>query len=355
MAYKKTKFSLLIMLLYAVYNSANAFEVLQALPETPIIPKSNPQTEAKIALGKQLYFDTRLSKDMNYSCNSCHNLAAGGDDDGAATRLKDRDINRSAPSIYNAAYQTVQYWDGHARSLEFQAMEHILSANYMAMRSEKVLLDRFSQIPGYVEAFESSFDGGLNLMNMARALSSFVRTLKTPDSDFDNYIRGNETALNESAKRGLHLFNEVGCMACHFGVNFAGPAPGPAFGMGDGFYELFPNYLGSKYDRKYKLTKDTGRDLITKDRGHKYMWRVPPLRNIADTAPYFHNGSVYELDEAVRVMARTQLKKTLSDEDVSDLVAFLNSLTGKYPQISLPRLPETPGVSLTNQRFQLGE
>jgi cytochrome c peroxidase len=131
----------------------------------------------------------------------------------------------------------------------------------------------------------------------------------------------------------MQAFNDVGCLACHFGTNFAGPAPGPALGLGDGFYELFPNHLGTKYEMRYRLADDRGRFEYTGEPNEKYMWRVPPLRNIAQTAPYFHNGSVNTLPEAVRVMAKTQLKKELSEETVRDIVAFLNSLTGSTPPL----------------------
>ena len=137
----------------------------------------------------------------------------------------------------------------------------------------------------------------------------------------------------------------MGCLACHFGVNFAGPAPGPAMGLGDGFYELFPNHVGTRYDKQYGVAKDLGRYYVTKEGIHRHMFRVPPLRNIADTAPYFHNGSVDNLAEAVRVMGLTQLKKELSDAEVADIVAFLRTLTGQYPVITMPRLPEVEGKS----------
>ena len=130
------------------------------------------------------------------------------------------------------------------------------------------------------------------------------------------------------------------------GVNFAGPAPGPAMDMGDGFYELFPNFIGTRYDQKYDLMAESGRYALTLDKGHMHMWRVPQLRNIALTAPYFHNGLVKSLEEAVRIMGLTELKADLSDQEVADIVAFLESLTGEIPQIALPRLPETMGVSL---------
>ncbi len=326
---------------------AAAFEVLQPLPEQPIVPADNPQTEAKVRLGWQLYFDPRLSWDNAVSCNSCHNLAAGGDDDGAVTRLPGRYIERSAPSLWNAAYMSVQFWDGRAKSLEEAFLDHLTDPEILAVPEAQMLARRLQAIPGYREQFAQVFaSDAVTAEQVAKALAAFIRTLKTPNSAFDRYIRGEESALSPAARRGLMLFNEKGCLACHFGVNFAGPAPGPSFKMGDGFYELFPNYLGSEYDDRYRLTDDAGRVYITRRNDHTFMWRVASLRNIALTAPYFHNGSVNDLAEAVRIMGKVQFRHDLSEQEVQDLVAFLLSLTGEFPEITLPRLPETPGVSL---------
>lgn len=326
-----------------------AFDVLQPLPKDPVVPKNNPQTSAKIELGKQLFFDTRLSTDGSLSCNSCHNLAAGGDDDGAVKRISSGKLKRSAPSVWNAAYMSTNFWDARALSLEEQAIDHLLDPNVMGM-NEKTLVTRLNKIPGYKKSFGKVFQSskGVRIEDVAKAIASFERTLKTPDSAFDQYISGNKNAISSNAERGLKLFTDIGCLSCHFGVNFAGPAPGPALKMGDGFYELFPNHLGSQYDKKYKLTADVGRYLITLDRTDIHMWRVPPLRNIALTAPYFHNGSVSTLEEAVKIMAQVQLKAKLNDQDVRDIVAFLKTLTGKQPEITLPRLPESEGLSLLN-------
>lgn len=327
-------------------SSALAFDVLQPLPETPIIPTNNPQNEEKVALGKQLFFDNRLAGNHDVSCNGCHNLSRGGDDDGGVTRMPNRDIRRSAPSVYNAAHQSTYFWDARALSLEDMAIDHLFDPNIMGNQDRKKLVSRIKNIPGYHLSFKKTFEDGVTLENISKVIAAFIRSLNTPNSAFDKYITGDKTALSPSAKRGLEIFRDTGCMSCHFGVNFAGPAPGPAYGMGDGFYELFPNNPGTSYDELYGITEDVGRVLITRDRSDVYMWRVAPLRNIAMTAPYFHNGSVNSLDEAVRVMAKTQLKLNLPAKDVKDVVAFLESLTGEYPEMTLPRLPETPGKSL---------
>lgn len=322
-----------------------AFDILQPLPTQVPVPKDNPQSKAKITLGKQLYFDKRLSVTGTVSCNSCHNVMAGGQDDKpVSVGALGKSGRRNAPTVWNVAFQTVLYWDGRARSLEEQLHSHFLDDTVMAMPDAAALRDRLARIPGYRDAYAKVFGGDepLSLDNTAKAIASYIRTLVTPDSAFDRYIRGDKSALSAQAKRGLADFRKTGCMSCHFGVNFAGPAPGPYLKMGDGFYELFPNFVGSKYDRIYKLTDDIGRYDFSHDPGEKRMFRLPTLRNIALTAPYLHNGSVTTLSEAVRVMARTELDMTLSDRQTRDIVAFLESLTGHFPALTMPRLPVTP-------------
>ncbi|MDH5546885.1 MAG: c-type cytochrome [Gammaproteobacteria bacterium] len=336
------------VILTLLSGGVQAYDYLQPLPSQPQIPADNPQSKAKIALGKQLFFDTRLSKDGTLSCNSCHNLAAGGDDDGSVGKISQGKLKRSAPGLWNVGHMSVYYWDSRATSLETQAADHILDPAVMGMSSEEALIARFSAIPGYAKEFSNAFSGSkaLNLKNIARAIASFERTLNTPDSRFDQYIQGKESILTKQEKRGIQLFNDVGCLACHFGGNFAGPAPGPALKMGDGFYELFPNHMGSHYDKKYDLVADLGLYHITLNPADKRLWRVPSMRNIVLTAPYFHNGSVASLEEAVRVMAKTQLQKELDEKEVMDIVAFLKTLTGEIPEITLPQLPDTEGLSL---------
>ena len=324
---------------------AAAFDILQPLPDKVPVPGDNPLTNAKIALGKQLYFDRRLSVNGTVSCNSCHNVMAGGQDDRPlSVGALGKSGQRNAPTVWNVAFQTVLYWDGRARSLEEQLHSHLLDDTVMAMPDANAIRHRLDMIPGYRKEFAKAFGGrdAATLDNTAKALASYIRTLVTPGSAFDHYIRGNNSALSASARRGLSHFRDIGCMSCHFGVNFAGPAPGPYLKMGDGFYELFPNFLGSKYEAQYNLAADTGRIQYSHDPGEKHMFRLPTLRNIAMTGPYFHNGSVPTLSEAVRVMARTELKTTLSDKETRDIVAFLESLTGHFPAQTMPKLPPTP-------------
>lgn len=318
-----------------------AFDYLQSLPQQVPTPTDNPQTPEKIALGKRLFFDTQLlGRDSRISCNSCHNLAEGGDDNRALSiGQAGQTSKRSAPSLWNIGFQTVLYWDGRATSLEKQTLDHLRNPTVARWPNLGALVDHLNQSTSYQRAFRTAFPddkdtlNGISGINIARALSNFERTLLARNSAFDRYITGEKSALSASAKRGIQAFNQAGCLACHFGANFAGPAPGPAMKMGDGFYELFPTRRDSTYEQQYHLVDDLGRFAFTGDPGERFMWRVPPLRGIALTAPYFHNGSVASLDEAIRVMGRVQFGNTLSDDTVRDIAAFLHSLTGEMKPI----------------------
>ncbi len=317
-----------------------AFEVFSPLPLSAPIPADNPQTPAKIALGKQLYVDTRLSVNRTVSCNICHALSKGGAD----ARVRSlgalgKRPRRSTPSVLNAAFQSVQFRDGRAESLEAAIKDHLLEPTVLGNPDEASLTARITARKNYRKLFSEAFGKQQTgtADNIAKAVAAYVRTLITPDSGFDRYLKGDKKALSADARRGFEEFQAVGCSACHFGINLSGPP----MAMGEGFYELFPNYVGSAYDRKYNLvTDDLGRYEATQEDIHKRLFQVPTLRNIALTAPYFHTGSVPTLGEAVRVMAKTQLQQDLSDEQVKSIVAFLSSLTGKLPKETVTRLPD---------------
>lgn len=318
---------------------------LTALPPKPPVPSDNLQTPAKVELGKTLFFDPRLSFTGTVSCNSCHNVMAGGDDSLASSvGIKGQVGSRSAPTVWNAAYLTAMFWDGRAPTLEEQAKGPLVNPIEMGMPAHDPVVERLKTIPGYVDRFKQVFghDNPVTIDNAAKAIAAFERTLITTNSPFDRHAAGDKKALTAEAKRGLALVEEVGCTSCHSGPNFAGPA----LPQGQGFYQKFPLFPGSVYDAKYRLTQDVGRMAVTKNESDRNIWRVPTWRNVAVTAPYFHNGSVPTLDEAVRVMAKTQLNRDLTDAQVSDVVAFLSSLTGQFPEIKMPRLPETRGFSV---------
>jgi cytochrome c peroxidase len=328
-------------MLLAGASSVSAFE---ALPKNVPTPADNPTTAAKVELGKQLYFDPRLSIDGTVSCNSCHNVMSSGTDNRATSvGIDGQRGGRSAPTVWNAAFLSAQFWDGRANTLEDQAKGPPLNPIEMGMPSAEAVVERLNSIPGYAAQFKSVFGGkdAVSYDNMAKAIAAFERTLITRNSPFDQYLAGNKKAISAQAQRGMKVFEESGCGACHSGPNFAGPL----MKAGQGFYQKFP-MMESSYDAKYKLLEDLGRYEVTKQDGDKNVWRVPSLRNVALTAPYFHNGSVKSLDEAVRVMAKSQLGKEMSDKDVADVVAFLETLNGEFPKIAMPRLPDTVNSSL---------
>jgi cytochrome c peroxidase len=323
---------------------------MEALPKAVPTPADNLQTPIKIELGKSLYFDPRLSKDGTVSCNSCHNVMAGGEDGRpVGVGIMGQRGGRGSPTVWNSAFHTVQFWDGRAASLEEQAKGPLTNPIEMGMESHDAVMERVKRLPGYVAMFKRAFPKDkepVTIDNLAKAVASFERTLITPDSPFDLYKRGNKKALSVSALRGMKLVDEVGCTACHNGPNFAGEG----FKMGEGHYQPFPQIPGSKYDKQYDLLSDKGRFDVTKNKEDINKWRVPTWRNIAVTAPYFHNGKVKTLDEAVRVMAKTQLDADLTEDQVKDIVEFLNSLTGKFPKIVAPQLPLLVNDTLTPEK-----
>lgn len=332
----------LLLLAATLSASAGFAEEWLALPVVPTIPSENPQTAEKIELGKQLFFDPRFSSTGTVSCNSCHNLMAGGEDS-RATSMGVHGLAgpRNAPTVWNAAFHSVQFWDGRAASLEEQAKGPVVAQVEMGMRSLDEAIARVRRIPGYVEQFRQVFgnEDAVSVDNAARAVAAFERTLITPGSAYDRYAQGDLAALTDQQKHGLKRFNELGCTGCHRPPAFTGPwLPG-------GFFVTFP-FHDSPYVMKYNLRDDKGRETVTGDPADKHKYRVPTLRNVALTAPYFHNGAVASLDEAVRVMAASQLGAKLNEEDVTDIVAFLGALSGPFPAMAMPRLPATPGTSI---------
>lgn len=317
----------------------------QPLPEKPPIPEDNPMTPAKVELGRQLYFDPRLSINGTVACQSCHNVALSGTTNlpvpfGVYGKV---DGDRQDPTVWNAAFKTVQFWDGRAPSLEEQAKGPLFNPLEMGI-DQKTLLSRINSIPGYVSQLKEVFGSKdpVTVDNIAKAIAAYERTLITPHSPFDQYLNGNKDAIPAKAVRGAALVQSEGCMGCHFGVNYSGPtAP-----MGNGFLQRFPTFPDNDYVTKYRLQEDLGRYNVTHQDSDKHLWVVQTWRNIELTAPYFHNGRVQELETAVLVMAKSQLNKDLSKEQVSDIVAFLNTLTGVFPEQNVPRLPPTSDTTL---------
>ena len=316
----------------------------QALPDTAPAPADNPTTPAKVELGKMLYMDPRFSSTGTVSCNSCHNVMEGGDDSRSVSMgVHGKTGGRNAPTVWNSAFHSVQFWDGRANTLEDQAKGPVANPVEMGMSDVDEAMARVIAIPGYKAYFEKAFGpDSMTVENAARAVAAFERTLITPNSAYDKYVKGDKQAMTEQQIRGMNTFESAGCLACHSGPAFNGPG----MEMGEGFYAKFPTFADNDYVATYKIDQDKGRAEVTGKDADANMFRVPTLRNITDTAPYFHNGSVNDLHEAVRVMAKTQLNRDLADGDVDDIVSFLGALTGEYPVITMPRLPATPGKSL---------
>lgn len=329
-------------LLLLSLSGAVAAQNWQALPDQPPVPEDNPVTEAKVELGKMLYFDPRLSLTGTVSCNSCHNLMEGGDDSRPTSfGVHGKLGGRNAPTVWNAAFLSTQFWDGRAPTLEEQAKGPMANPVEMGMGSAEDAADRVRRIPGYRPYFERAFgeDATVTADAMAAAIASFERTLITSGAPYDRFVEGEKGALTDAQQRGMQKFAELGCTACHSGPNFSGPR----LPMGTAFRQPFPKFTGSEYVARYGLMEDRGRAEATGEEADAHMWRVPTLRNVAHTAPYFHNGSVRSLEEAVRVMASTQLDRELAPQEVADITAFLESLSGPFPELTLPRIPAGPG------------
>lgn len=301
--------------------------LLQPLPASVPHP-AGEAIPAKVDLGRMLYYDTRLSKNHDIACNSCHLLDNFGvDNEPTSPGHKGARGDRNSPTVYNAALHIAQFWDGRAADVEEQAKGPILNPVEMASLSEKDVEAVLDSIPGYVEAFAAAFPGEadpLTYANMAGAIGAFERNLTTRDR-LDAFLGGDLAALSEQERRGLETFLNSGCTSCH-----NGPALGGQMYRKLGFVFAYE-------------TKDPGRENVTKDPADRHVFKVPSLRNVAKTAPYFHDGSIATLDEAVRLMGYHQIGLTLEPAQIADIVAFLGALTGEVDAayIAKPTLPES--------------
>jgi len=300
----------------------------------------NPITRTKIELGKMLFFDPRISASGIISCNTCHNLGTGGDDN-LPTSIGHgwQKGPRNAPTVFNAVFNAAQFWDGRAEDLKEQAKGPVQAGVEMASLPERVV-ETLQSMPEYVERFGVAFpteQDPVTFDNMAKAIEAFEVTLVTPASPFDQFLEGNDAALSDEQKAGLDLFIEKGCTACHSGVNVGGQ-------------DYFPFGLIKKPGADILPPEDKGRFQVTKTASDEYVFRAAPLRNIELTAPYFHSGQIWDLEQAVAVMGTAQLGAKLTDEESATIAEFLRSLTGVLPQVEYPILPletaETPKPQL---------
>jgi cytochrome c peroxidase len=298
---------------------ANAKTLLGAIPDR--MPGSEQDTPARIELGRRLYFETELSMNRRQSCNSCHmvdNQRGGVDNEPTSQGAFGKRGGRNSPTVLNAGFQFAQFWDGRAATLEEQAKGPVLNPIEMAMPSEGEVLSRLKASKTYPPLFKQAFPKAaepITYDNYASAVAAFERTLITRDR-FDDFLKGDDQALSPAELRGLNVLLTAGCTTCHHG---------PLLG-GNAYHKMG---LVHAYD-----TKDKGRAEVTKDEDDEYKFKVPTLRNIAITQPYFHDGSQARLDDAVTKMAWHQLGKPLSPDEVKSLVTFLHTLTDK------PRVPK---------------
>lgn len=294
-----------------------------AEPISPIVPPSDIDA-TKAEVGKLLYFDPRLSKSGFLSCNSCHNLSMGGTDNlrsSVGHGWHQGPIN--SPTVLNSAYNIAQFWDGRAADLQEQAAGPIANPGEMA-QPHNVAIEVIASIPGYVDRFKEAYgDDTIILDRVTEVIAEFERTLVTPNSRFDRWLMGEENALTADELEGYELFKSTGCTACH---------NGPAVGAG-----LFQK-VGLV--RPYETDNPAeGRAAVTGKEADRMVFKVPTLRNIELTYPYFHDGSIATLGEAVKVMGEIQLGRSYSDEETDKIVAFLKTLTGEQPAFVLPQLP----------------
>ncbi|SFT74723.1 cytochrome c peroxidase [Pseudovibrio denitrificans] len=299
------------------------------IPHAVPTVKGNTITREKIDLGRKLFFDPRLSLSGLLSCNSCHNLGMGGDDN-LETSIGHgwQKGPRNAPTVLNAVFNLAQFWDGRAEDLKEQAKGPVQAGVEMASTPERVEAV-LNSMPGYTEQFARAFPGedkATNFDNMAKAIEAYEATLITPASKFDLFLEGNENALNAQEKQGLQAFMDTGCAACHGGVNIGG----------EGYY---PFGVVEKPGADVLPANDKGRFAVTQTAEEEYVFRASPLRNIELTAPYFHSGKVWDLKQAVAIMASSQLGAELTDEDIDAITAFLKTLTGEQPVVEYPILP----------------
>lgn len=275
-----------------------------------------------VKLGKHLFYDTRLSGEGNISCNSCHNLNTYGVDN---ERFSPGDVegtfgNRNSPTVLYAALHKMQFWDGRAETVEEQAAGPILNPIEHNIKDEDQLVNRLKEVELYQDMFAKAYgDEGITFNNVLNAIGAFERTLM-PESRFDKFLEGDESALNEKEKRGLEGFIESGCITCHSGIAIGGQML-QKFGLFDEYW---------KQTQSEKI--DLGLYEISENEVEKYFFKVPGLRNIEHTHPYFHDGSVADLKKAVEIMAELQTARDLSEGEIDDMVAFLSSLSADVPE-----------------------
>ncbi|MFT0545763.1 cytochrome-c peroxidase [Allopusillimonas ginsengisoli] len=316
----------------ASQNSTELRETARALfkpvPEVNVIIEEKGLTPDQIELGKWLFFEPRLSKSHVITCNTCHSVGTGGADNVRTSIGHGWQAGpRNSPTVLNAVFNIAQFWDGRAADLKEQAKGPIQASVEMNATPDQVEATLLS-IPEYVEMFAKAFPGEqdpVNFDNTARAIEAFETTLVTPNSRFDKFLAG-EDVMNDMEIKGLGLFINKGCVACHAGINVGGQG-------------YFPFGVIQRPGAEILPEGDKGRFTVTNTATDEYVFRAGPLRNIALTAPYFHSGEVWDLEEAVAIMGSSQLGHELNGDEVKAITVFLHTLTGEQPKVEYPTLP----------------
>lgn len=295
--------------------------IFQPLPDIAE-NNANPVTPEKIKLGKILFFDTRLSLTGNNSCSSCHGLSTFGVDNVSTSKGDAGEFgDRNSPTVLNAAFHIAQFWDGRAKDVEEQAAGPILNPKEMAIPSKDFLVNKLKKIKEYADLFKAAYPSdknALTFVNIQNSIAAFERTLVTP-SPFDNFLKNDVLALTSEQKQGLRTFISVGCIQCHNGMTIGGTS-----------FQKFGVY-GDYRSFTHSKNNDEGRKEISKQDSDKDVFKVPSLLNVEKTFPYFHDGSVADLKQAIKIMGKAELNKDLTDEEVNEIKSFLTSLTGTVP------------------------
>jgi len=322
MRYKKTRIASYV--LAAMFVMPSTWAGVKTDEPIQVIEPVKDINLAMAELGKKLFFDPRLSKSGFISCNSCHNLSMGGTDNiktSIGHNWQQGPIN--SPTVLNSSLSLAQFWDGRAKDLKAQAGGPIANPGEMAS-SHELAVKVLQSIPGYVLEYRQVFgNDNINIDGVTSAIAEFEKTLLTPNSRFDQWLMGDDNAITKTELAGYKLFKESGCVACH---------NGPA--VGGNSYQKFG--VVSPYKT---ANKAQGRFAVTGEEADRFVFKVPTLRNIELTYPYFHDGGAATLMEAVEVMGRVQLGKTFTQAEKTKIVAFLKTLTGDQPSFSLPILP----------------
>jgi cytochrome c peroxidase len=304
-----------------------AIAVNGAVPDSPIVLTGEPVApipsrleldREKIALGAKLFRERTLSRGGSMACADCHRLNQGGDDGQARSKTSTGDLEDfNTPTVFNCAYNFRLGWLGNYRSLEHY-IEVKLTSFHLGKPDWIQVVSRLSAQKNYARAFKHIYGGPIIRKSVSNALSEFIRSLFTPNAPFDRFLRGDTGALTAEEKQGYETFKRYGCAACHQGINIGGNM----------FQKL--GIFGSYYEGRSVKESDLGRYVLTGDERDRYVFRVPSLRNVVLTAPYFHDGSVSNLHDAVSIMANLELGRDIPEQDIQQIIRFLQTLTGDY-------------------------